>query len=67
MPAGDGFAWVCEHLIPVITSQTLSSISHMAHTNNLIVTYAVNDKSISMLKMWQLNHDTPKNKVFYQL
>ncbi len=60
MPAGDGFAWVREHLIPVIASQTLSSVSHMTHANNLIVTYAVNEKSISKLKMWQLNHDTPQ-------
>lgn len=41
VPVCDGLAGVCQHLTPVVMTQVLSIVTHPAHTNDLVVTYAV--------------------------
>lgn len=37
VPVGDGLAWVGKHLIPMVSTQTLSLRACPTHTDHLIV------------------------------
>lgn len=44
---GDGFAWVGQHLVPVISAQALGHVPHSTHAYDLVMADSVDDRRFS--------------------